>query len=477
MTILQFFSILRARWIAGLAVFAVIVVVTIGASLVWPKKYTAVASLVVDNKPDPVSSLIYPGMSSPAFLQTQVDILQSDRVAQRVVRNLKLADNPQVRQQWQEATHGDSPIEVWLAETFQKSMDVKPSRESNVITITYKAPDPRFAAALANAFVQAYMDTVLEMRVNPAKQYSGFFDVRVKDARDALERAQAKLSEFQKKNGIVATDERLDVESARLNELSSQLVALQALSAETTSRQTQAQGTSGDRIQDVLTSPLISGLKADLTRNEARLQELGARYGDNHPQVVEARASIAELRSKIDAEVRRVTSGVTVSNNINKQREAQVRASLEAQRANVMRMKTVRDEGQVLARDVENAQRNYDAVQTRLMQTSLESQTTQSNAYPLTQAVAPLEPSSPRLYLNALLAVFVGTLLAIAAAVLLEFADRRVRDVQSVASDLGVPVIGLLPNGNRRTRLAMRKTAAAEQRVLGHLPLPETKGA
>jgi succinoglycan biosynthesis transport protein ExoP len=477
MTITQFFSILRARWIPALAVFLAIVVLTLLASLVWPKKYTAQASLVVDNKPDPVSSLIYPGMTSPAFMQTQVDILQSDRVAQRVVRNLKLADNPQIREQWQSATNGQGNIEVWLAETFQKNMDVKPSRESNVITVSYKAPDPRFAAGLANAFVQAYIDTTLEMRVNPAKQYSSFFDSRLKEARDGLEKAQAKLSAFQKEKGIIATDERLDVENGRLNELSSQLVALQAVSAESTSRQAQAQGASGDRIQDVLNNPLISSLKADLTRNEAKLQELGARYGDNHPQVVEAKANIAELRRRIDVEVRRVTGGVTVSNTINRQREAQIRAALETQRASVLRMKAVRDEGQVLARDVDNAQKNYDAVQTRLTQSSLESQTTQSNAYPLTQATPPSEPSSPRTYINLLLAVFVGALTGVAIAVLMEFADRRVRDLRDITTDLGLPIIGMLPNGNRRARLARRNTEAAEQRVLGHLPAPAAKGA
>lgn len=477
MTITQFFSILRARWVPALAVFLTIVLLTVLASLLWPKKYTAQASLVVDNKPDPVSALIYPGMTSPAFMQTQVDILQSDRVAQRVVRNLKLADNPQIREQWQSATHGQGNIEAWLAETFQKNMDVKPSRESNVITVSYKAPDPRFAAGLANAFVQAYIDTTLEMRVNPAKQYSSFFDTRLKEARDSLEKAQAKLSAFQKEKGIIATDERLDVENGRLNELSSQLVALQAVSAESTSRQAQAQGASGDRIQDVLNNPLISSLKADLTRNEAKLQELGARYGDKHPQVIEAKANLAELRSRIDVEVRRVTGGVTVSNNINKQREAQIRAALEAQRASVLRMKAVRDEGQVLARDVDNAQKNYDAVQGRLTQTNLESQTTQSNAFPLTQATPPTDPSSPRTYINVLLAVFIGTLAGIAVAVVMEFADRRVRDLRDITADLGLPIIGMLPDGNRHVRLARRKTEAAEQRVLGHLPAPSAKGA
>ena len=228
MTFGQFIAILRARFWSALLVFIVTVATTVGVSMVLPKKYTAVATVVVDFRPDPVTAAMYGGVASPAMMATQVDVLQSDRVAQRVVRNLKLTENPQVRTQWLEDAQGKGSIEQWLGQTFQRSMDVKPSRESSVISISYKAADPNFAAALANAFVQAYLETALELRVDPAKQYSAFFDTRAKEARETLERAQAKHSAYQKEKGIIATDERLDIESARLNELSSQLVMLQA---------------------------------------------------------------------------------------------------------------------------------------------------------------------------------------------------------------------------------------------------------
>jgi len=475
MTATQFFSILRARWWVALAVFAIALVGTLGLSLVWPKKYAATASVVVDAKPDPVSAMLYPGMSPPSFMTTQVDILQSERVAQRVVRNLKLTDNPDVRAQWQQATGGQGAIEVWLADTLVRSMDVKPSRESTVLTVTYKAGDPRFAASMANAFVQAYIDVSLDMRTSPAKQYSSFFDGRAKEAREQLEAAQAKLSAFQKDNGIIATDERLDVESARLNELSSQLVTMQAIAGESSSRNTQAQGSSGDKIQDVLSSPVIAALKSDLSRAEVGLQQLNTRYGENHPQVIETKGNIIELRARLEAETRKITGGVTVTNNINRQREAQVRAELEAQRAKVLRMKAVRDEGSVLARDVDNAQRTYDALQTRLTQTNIEGQANQTNINVLSRATPPLEPASPRLLLNLLLAVFGGTLLGVLAALGLEMFDRRVRSSTDVAELLGVPVLGVLPDANRSGLSARRRSSLLQQRVIGRLAGPVIK--
>lgn len=476
MTLIQFLSILRARYKVALAVFFSIVLVVMVLSLLWPKSYMASATVVVDaNKPDPLAAVLYPGGMNPSVIATQIDVIQSDRVAFKVVRNLKLTENPQVREQWQSATKGEGSIEQWLGTVFQRSLDVKPSRESNVVTVNYKAADPKFAAALANAFVQAYLETNIEMRVEPARLYSSFFDQRAKDARDSLEKAQGKLSEFQREKGIIATDERLDVENARLNELSSQYVGLQSLASDSGSRQTAARGSSADRMQEVLTNPLIAGLKADQARLEAKLQELTSKLGENNPQVIEARANQAELKARIAAETSKVTSSLGISNSINQQRASEIKAQLEIQRSKVLQMKAVRDDGAVLFRDVENAQRTYDLIMARLNQSTMESLATQSNVSVLSQAFAPVEPTSPRVTLNMIIAVFAGTLLAVAIVIAIEMMDRRVRSVYDVAQAVGLPIIGVLPSPNAR-RLFRRAAKAnlMQQRLIGQ---PSGKGA
>lgn len=475
MTFGQFLSILRARKWVALLVFVLVVLITVVVSLMLPKQYTAAASIVVDAKPDPVSAMGYPSAAMPGFMATQVDIITSDRVALRVIRDLKLLDNPQLRQQWQEESEGKGTIEQWLVDVLQKKLDVKPSRESNVIQIGYQSQDGRFAAGLANTFAQAYIATTLELRVDPAKQFTTFFNAQSKEAREALERAQTRVSTFQREKGIIASDERLDIENSRLNEISSQLVQIQAISSESGSRQSAAQGASGDRMQEVLNNPLIAGMKADLNRGEARLQELNSKFGDNHPQVVEAKANIAEVRSRIDAETRRVTGGVTVTNTINKQRESQLRGALESQRVKVLQMKAVRDQGQVLVRDVESAQRTYDSMMARLNQTAMESQTTQSYANILSTAQAPAQHSSPKFVLNTALAVFVGALLAVGVALLLELSNRRVRAPDDIVASLGLPVLGTLPKPGAKRFNAGKRISLMQQRVIG-LPAP-TKSA
>jgi chain length determinant protein EpsF len=474
----QIISIMQARWRLALMTFLTTVIVAIVVSLALPRQYTATASLVVDqSRPDPVAAAINSGNPSTAFMATQVDVLKSDRVALHVVHKLGLVREMAAREESPLSEQDADRLETMVVERTQRSLDVKPSRESNVISVGFKSPDPALAAKVANAFVQAYLDVSLELRVDPAKQYSGFFDTRGKELRANVERAQAKLSAYQRDKGVViASDGQLDVEAARLNELSSQLVALQAVAADSSSRQAQAQSDAADRMQEVVNNPALAGLRGDITRSEARFQELTSRFGENHPQVIEAKANIASLRSRLDAETRRVTGSLSVTNTINRQREAEIRTSLEMQRVRVQRMRAARDEGAVLIRDIDAAQKAYEAVIARLNQTSLESQTTQVNAYLLSTAVSPIAPSSPNVIRNVVIAIVVGMLLSVIGALLLEVIDRRVNSGEETSELIGLPLLGVLPKPGGKGRLSVRRTPLVSSRHLfWQLPAPRDR--
>lgn len=450
MTFQQFFLILLARWKVIVFTLLGVVATTVAVSLILPKQYTATAALIVDVKsPDPIMGAVLPALAMPGYMATQIDIIQSDRVAQRVVRMLKLDQNPTAIEQWKGDTEGKGAIEVWLGTLLQKKLDVKPSRESNVINIAFKGAEPKFAAAVANAFAQAYIDTNLELKVEPAKQFASFFDERTKALRDKLEQAQANLSAYQREHGIVAADERLDVENARLADLSTQLVLVQGQESESKSRQRQARGNT-DTLPEVLQNPLIQGLKSDLARQDAKVQQLAAQLGKNHPQYQQEEAQVKALRERLGNEVAKVAGGVATANRVNVQRMSEVRAALEAQKKKVLALKEQRDELSVLQRDVEAAQRNYDLITQRLGQSSLESQTQQTNVVVLTPAAEPIEPSFPKLLLNSILAVFLGSMLGVACALLFEMLNRRVRSAEDLAEGLGVPVLSVIGARNSR---------------------------
>ncbi len=459
----QFLLILRARLWLLLSVAALVVATTLTVSLLLPKQYSATASVVVDAKGvDMLSGMQMQAMLMPSYMATQVDIINSDRVAQRVIRLLKLDEVPEFREQWREQTQGRGTFDKWLSDMLVKRLEVKPSRESNVIHISFSWPDPRAAAQFANAFAQAYVDTNLELRVEPARQYASFFTERTQVIREQIEAAQKRLSDFQRENGITAADERLDIETARLNELSSQLVAIQGLLVDAQSRQRQATGR--DSIPEVLQSPLIAGLKGELAKLEARREDITSRLGRNHPEYQRTESEIASLRERIDQETRKVVSSLSTNTQVSLQRESEIRAALEAQRTRVLQLKNQRDELTVLQNDVANAQRTYDALNQRLTQTSLESETQQTNISLLNAATEPLRHASPKLLLNLLVSIFLGTLLGVGSVLMLELLDKRVRGTQDLQDLLGgLPVLGVIQHADAafKPRTGLRRLLRA----------------
>jgi polysaccharide biosynthesis transport protein len=475
MTLNQFLLVMRARWRAGLIALLLVVLGAVALSFVLPKRFASSASIMLDvRSPDPVAGMVMAGMMSPAYMATQVDLLSSERVMKRVIRGLKLNEASATRDQWLTATGGVGEFEAWLSELLVASLEVKPSRESNVINVTYNSADPNFSAAMSNAIVQAYIETSLELRADTAGQYSNFFDARAKKLREDLEIAQAKLSAYQKSKNIIATDERLDVENARLSELSTQLVVLQAAAAESSNRQAQV-GARADQVAEVLNNSVVATLTAEIAREESRLKELGAKWGESHPQMVEARAHISELRSRMEAAVSRAGGSVAVNNNINQGRLVQLTGALERQRAKVLELKSLRDGAAVLQRDVENAQRSFDAMTSRATQSGVESQNTQSNISVIKRASAPSEASSPKLKKNLAIGLFLGTLAAVGLMLVRELLDRRIRTVTDITEELAQSLLVVLPV-SKAAQLGKKdpsRVKLIKDRVLSGLPKPK----
>ncbi len=455
MSFSAFLVILRARLGLILLVLGVTVATTAAVSLVMQPSYKASATVVLDAKgKDPVTGAMLPVQLLGGYVATQVDIISSHNVAVKVVEGLRMDQVPQVKADFQEATQGRGRVKDWLADKLLENLSVEPSRESSAIEIAFKGSDPNFAAAVANAFAQSYIHTNLEMRTEPARQMTNWYETQVKQLRDSLEQAQTTFSAYQRQRGLVATDERLDVESSRLAELSSQLVAAQSASFDTASKQQQSRDAA-----DVMNSGVVQNLRADLARREADLARLGQNLGQNHPQYERTKTEVDTLRAKLEIEVKTATRVVSGTADAARQREGDLRGALADQKARVLGFKKQRDEMSVLMREVENAQRNYDSAMQRYNQTRLEAQATQTDVAILNQAIPPLDPSSPKLILNLVLSVFLGSLLAVGVAFLVEMIDRRLRSPQDIVDALGIPVLGVLGRTPRR-RLFGRRAAA-----------------
>ena len=448
MTLHQFFLILRARYRVVFLVLALALTAALAASLLMPRKYTAQTSLLVDVRtPDPVAGAGMSGVIAPSYMATQVDIIGGDLVAQRVVKILKLDEDGETKAAWQKATGGRGSLDSWIAKELQSGLQVQPARESNVINITYKGGNADNVAQVVNAFAQAYLDTNLSLKTEPARLYATWFDEQTKVSRAKLEDAQARLSDYQQKAGIVSSDERVDYETTKLAQISTQLTAVQG---ETTDSQSK-RNARGDTVAEVMQSTLINGLKADIARLEARVSENNVNLGVNHPSRQRAEAELASLRNRLASESNRISASIETAYKVGKDRERELQASVNAQKTRVLALNKQRDELNVYRRDVEAAQRAYETVSQSASQTRLQSLTNQTNVVRLNTALAPIDPSSPKLPLNLLIAAFVGTLLGVGYAMVLELMNRRVRSSEDLVQMLDLPVLARISsNGGKR---------------------------
>jgi succinoglycan biosynthesis transport protein ExoP len=466
MNVHQFLLILLARKKIILATLAVTVLLTLGYSLVQSKNYKATASVLLNYKGvDPLTGLTMPGQLLPGYMATQIDIISSKNVALRVVDALKLASSPAVVAQFNAAANGRGTVRDWLADLLLKKLEIVPSRESSVVEISFKGADPQFVAAVANAFADEYQKISVQLKTEPMKKASSYFNEQTKLLRDNVEAAQARLSKYQQEKGIVSLDNnRVDVELSRLNDLSQQLVAAQTQAMEAGSRQRLANGSAVDS-PDVANNSLIQNMRVSLASAESKFAETSQRLSRNHPQYLAAKAEVDKIRTDLNAALGSVSRSVGNNAEVMRQRESELRSALAAQKVKVLELNRARDELGVLLKDVDSAQRAFDAASQRFSQTKIEASSEQSDISILNPAVAPMEPAGPRILFNTLVSILLGTILGVGISVLIEMLNRPVRAASDLKEMLGIPVLGTVEWRQPRRRALGLKSLIGPRRL------------
>jgi uncharacterized protein involved in exopolysaccharide biosynthesis len=440
----QFLRALRARRRVFVVALSAVVLAAALASLLLPKSYRATVSILVDAKNeqslnDALRPLVLP-QEHVSYLQTQVDILTSPKVARRVVQDLRLTQTPSALRALGVKPAKVGRLEDFLAEVLRRNFKTETS-QSNVIQGTFTCTDPDWAAAIANGFAKAYLDTMLELRVAPTREAAVWFDEQLKHLRANVQDAQAKLAQ-------------------------AKLAAQAKLTAHP------------ERLPQVAGNAFIQQLKADLLHAEAKLEELSTQYGVNHPVYRRQVSEIQSLRARLQAEERKLAAGAASAEVAG---GAEVAASPEdgvgASRTRAQRGpggQGTSDPGlvplvdPVLVRNVETAEHAYETAMQRYVVSQVDSRASQSDVTVLNPAVAPLTPYRPNIPLNLALSLVSGLVLGGILVAFLEMRDPLVRSAEDLASLGEVPLLAVLGGEGGRSMLA-----APSAPVLLALPKPD----
>lgn len=437
---MTFQHILRILWVRrGLVMIIVGVAIALAvfAWLIRPSTYVATASVVVDARGvDPLTGNASQSQGITSVLATQEDIITSRAVALQVVDMLHLEKREdRSRQSW--------------ASKLSRNLKVKPEAQSSVLRLNYSDEDPEFAAQVANAFADAYLQTSLDLKLEPTRRQSEWFNQQLQGLRTRVEGEQQNLSQYQRDHGVLDTgSDRLDVENAKLAGISQQLVDAQRAQQAADARLQQADvALRNDRLNelpDSMQNGLLQSLKGEQIRAQAKLAELGQRYDRNHPQIIAATAEIAALNQKIAAEMQALKGSLQQNAQITRQQVTDLQRSFDTQKSHILQLTQQRDEMSVRNREVETAQTAYANALQRSTQLKLESQLNQANAAVLDRATPPQSPDGLGLVVSVVLAIMFGGMLGVAIALGLELFDRRVRDGEEL-NLAGLQVLAEVP--------------------------------
>ncbi|MCG8429525.1 MAG: Wzz/FepE/Etk N-terminal domain-containing protein [Chromatiales bacterium] len=427
--------------------------ITYYVSLQVPPKYTSTATLIIDfdTPVESATDLSLAPALQPNYMSTQLGIISSRHVATKVVDRLGL----EYRNGWQnaftDATGGVGSQRDWIAGVLLNALTVSPGKNSRLVNVSYTAGNPAVAAELANAFAEVYQRTNLEMSTKPARHEAEQYQEWLRELRDKVAQAQQKLSTYQRENGILLVDERLDLETARLKELVAQRILSEADARASESKvqriqELRANGKSLATLTEVLKSEHIRDLKGKLGSKEAEFAETSRQVGQNHPRYKRISAEVSALRRKLSREVESIASSLTNEVEEARSRVEAFTEAEEAQKTRVMELKQRRDGVPALVRELESAQANYDQGLARFNQFSIQSRASQTNVTLLNPALVPVKPSSPHVRRNVALAAALGLLLGIAIAVMRELLDRRIRTEEELEEFAEATFLGRLPN-------------------------------
>lgn len=439
MNIATLIRIIQARWKIIAATTAVAILGALVVTLITPKSYVASTELIIDSKgQDLISGQLLPKLATN-YIPTQTDIIRSRNVINKVIENHKLTTDPEILA----VLKKDTPTQAMVAAYLSKGLLAAPNRDSSVVAISFKSKNPKLAARIADAFAEAYIQTNLELRTEPAKQVNQWYDQQAAILRKSLIEKQESLSAYQETHGIVADSEKLDLETSKLSELSSQLMTAQSERLDSQSRIAGSRSTAIPA--QAMDNPQIQKLSSDLAQAEAHLNEMGSQVGINHPQYLQAQSDVNALKQQLNSALQLVSGGLRSSIALSQNREIQLQAELDAQKERVLQLNRDRNQFNLLKQESESANSAYNAALGRASQTRLESLISQTDVTVLNPAVVPSKPSSPKPVMNLLLAMIVGLLFGTAAVLGIEWFDRRIRSAEDFEQGFGLPVLAFIP--------------------------------
>lgn len=461
----QLFGILLQRAKLGLGVAAAVFLVVLAAFAFKTPSYTATGSVVVDAKgmnlarAEQPSSYSAPGDTSA--VDTQVEMLRSEALAQRVVRRLKLYNDPEFNASMGTRLFGLTPAQppianpspelvAGVARGLLSHVWVRRAGLTYVIYVGVNSTSPEKAARIANAYMDEYLRKQLDDKIAQVSHANHELGASLEKMRQDAEIAVARVQEYKNAHGLLSAQGATMAEQ-EVSTLNEQIAQAKADHAEKAARLAAAvaqlrSGGGGADVGAALGSDTIKDMRRQEAELSVKLAQLKTDFTEQYPEVKRTQAQLQDVRSAIQQEISRILSNLRAEASAAAGRENSLLASRNSAQGGLSSNNAAMVGLVGLQQKADAAKAIYEAYLNRAKQVAAESSIQQPDANINSQASIPGGPSSPNMKLGVALALLAALISAGAAVILAEFWDKHLRSRVDVERELGAPFAGIIPD-------------------------------
>jgi uncharacterized protein involved in exopolysaccharide biosynthesis/Mrp family chromosome partitioning ATPase len=410
-------------------------------------------------------------MRGDADVSTEIQVIGSMDMADRVARSLRLVENPAFNPyldpqpsligrllgqsiepvDLKKLTPAErQEMEASIARLVRSGLSVQRIGTSYSVAIIYNSRDPALAAQIANAYATEYVQSQITSKQHTTDEATSFLAKKVEELRHQATADFAAVQAYRVRNGLLSNSATALAEQD-ISVYNQQTATARAEAAADVARLNTAlaqlrRGSSGDDVGEALDSPVVSSLRTQRAQIGARVADLSARYGSRHPELLRAKEELASVDGQIQEEIDRVISNLEAKSAVSRQRLGSLNSSLGQAEGELAQNNTALVALDDLQRRSEASQGLYESYLGRYRELMAGSGTEQSEARLLTEAIPPYLPSSPRVMLNLALALLLGLVMGVVAAIAAEMQYKGLTTAADVEKRLGLPYLGLTPD-------------------------------
>jgi polysaccharide biosynthesis transport protein len=469
----QYWLILKRRWLPSAIVVGSIVGITALVTFQQKPIYETEGKLLF-NKSNKVSALTglnptigelsgVTNLSNP--LETESEIIRSYPLLEKTIIKLNLKDKQ------------GKPIKV---DSFRTSLKVKGVKGTDILSLSYRSTNPQEAANIVNSLMADYLETSRNNSTAETRAAREFLSKQLPEVEAKVAKAEADVRRFKDENNIVSLEEEAKVGVESMKGLADQITQGQAAIVDVNTRSSALQKQlaltteKAVELSNLSQSPGVQQVLIEYQKAQLELAVAKTRLTANHPTVINLSEKEQALRNQLEKRVTQIadssnsvpdqnlqvgelTQGLTVDlvkSEVERlaltSRLEDLRKSFLLYQSRLKVMPQLEQTQRALERRLQVAQLTYQQIFKQLQEVQVLEKQTLGNTRVISDALVPERPVSPKIALNLLLGGFLGLLLGVGMALVLEAMDKSLKTVEEAKRLVGFTLLGAIPQLNKK---------------------------